>query len=80
MPIGPDQSGIIVSPETSFIHQINPPDNLSKSKSNVPGAGKANASSKKQEGRTSKHNLALRNLRLLADFSSNQLEIYNTES
>ncbi|XP_068166825.1 zinc finger protein 280C isoform X2 [Antennarius striatus] len=59
MPIFSDHSGIVVGPR--YHQQIKLPDNMSKSKSN--GAGKANATqNKKQDGRTSKHNLALRNL------------------
>ncbi|XP_054467347.1 zinc finger protein 280C isoform X2 [Anoplopoma fimbria] len=62
----PDQSGFIVGTETQSVtqqtkHQVS----VSKSKSNVSAAGKAKAAqSKKQDGRTTKHNLALRNLRV----------------
>ncbi|XP_051234945.1 zinc finger protein 280C isoform X1 [Dicentrarchus labrax] len=65
LPTSPDRAGFIVSPETlSFSQQTKPPVSISKSKSNVSGAaGKAKTTqSKKQNGRTSKHNLALRNL------------------
>ncbi|XP_070760562.1 zinc finger protein 280C-like [Enoplosus armatus] len=65
LPISPDRSGFIVSPETlSFNQQTKPPVSVSKSKSNVSGAGKAKTTqSKKQDGRTTKHNVALKNLR-----------------
>lgn len=69
LPMSPDRSGFIVSPETlSFSPQTKPPV---KSKSNVSGAGKAKTTqSRKQDGRTTKHNLALRNLRLLTELFS----------
>nr|XP_046242206.1 zinc finger protein 280C isoform X2 [Scatophagus argus] len=62
----PDRSGIIVSPETlSSIEQTKPLVSVSKSKSNSSGAGKLKTTqTRKQDGRTSKHNLALRNLRV----------------
>ncbi|XP_068586882.1 zinc finger protein 280C isoform X2 [Cebidichthys violaceus] len=60
----PDQSGFIVGSE-SFNQQTKPPVGVSKSKSNSSGAGKAKTTqSKKQDGRTTKHNQALRNLRV----------------
>uniref|UniRef100_A0A8C3AY29 Zinc finger protein 280D n=1 Tax=Cyclopterus lumpus TaxID=8103 RepID=A0A8C3AY29_CYCLU len=61
-----DQSGFIVGPETqSFNQKTKPPVSVSKSKSNVSGAGKAKTTlSKKQDGRTNKHNLALKDLRV----------------
>ncbi|XP_044047771.1 zinc finger protein 280C isoform X2 [Siniperca chuatsi] len=65
LPISPDRSGFIVSPETqSFNQQTKPPVSVSKSKSNVSGVGKAKTQSKKQAVRTTKHNLALKNLRV----------------
>ncbi|XP_040899935.1 zinc finger protein 280C isoform X2 [Toxotes jaculatrix] len=65
VPISPDRSGFTVSPDTSFTQQTKTPVSVSKSKSNVSGAGKAKTTqSKKQDSRTSKHNLALRNLRV----------------
>lgn len=69
VPISPDRSSFTISPDTLRISQkTKPPVNVSKSKSNVSGAGKPKTTqSKKQEGRTTKHNLALRNLRLLTD-------------
>ncbi|XP_044204510.1 zinc finger protein 280C-like [Thunnus albacares] len=66
LPNSPDRSGFIVSPETiSFNQQTKPPVSVSKSKSNVSGAGKAKTpQNKKQVGRTSKHNLSLKNIRV----------------
>lgn len=66
-PISPDRSSLIVSPETlSFNQQTKPPVSISKSKSNVSAAGKTKTTqSKKQNSRTTKHNLSLKNLRLL---------------
>ncbi|XP_039987153.1 zinc finger protein 280C-like isoform X2 [Xiphias gladius] len=66
VPISPDRSSFTISPDTLRISQkTKPPVNVSKSKSNVSGAGKPKTTqSKKQEGRTTKHNLALRNLRV----------------
>ncbi|XP_029284489.1 zinc finger protein 280C isoform X2 [Cottoperca gobio] len=58
----PDRSGFIVTPE-SFNQQTKSPVSVSKSKSNVSGAAKAKTT-KKRDGRTNKHNLALRNLRV----------------
>ncbi|XP_071345335.1 zinc finger protein 280C isoform X2 [Trachinotus anak] len=62
--ISPERSGF--SPETqSLSQQTKPPVSLSKSKSNVSGAGKTKTTqNKKQDGRNNKHNLALRNLRV----------------
>ncbi|XP_026176047.1 zinc finger protein 280C isoform X2 [Mastacembelus armatus] len=66
MPISPDRSGFIVSPEKSSSNQqAKPPVSVSKAKSNVSGGGKTRITqSKKQDGRTAKHNLALKNLRV----------------
>ncbi|XP_049458400.1 zinc finger protein 280C isoform X1 [Epinephelus fuscoguttatus] len=65
LPTSPDRPSFTVTPE-SFNQQTKPPVSASKSKSNYSAAGKAKAtqSSKKQNCRTSKHNLALRNLRV----------------
>lgn len=67
LPISPDRSGFTVSPETlNFNQQTSPPVSVPKrpSVANVTGAGKVKTSlSKKQDGRHSKHNLALKNLR-----------------
>ncbi|XP_026234051.1 zinc finger protein 280C isoform X3 [Anabas testudineus] len=62
--MSPDRSGLIVSPETlSFSQQTKPPVSVSKSKSNICAAGKNKmAQNKKQNGRTTKHNLSLKNL------------------
>ncbi|XP_037308200.1 zinc finger protein 280C isoform X1 [Pungitius pungitius] len=62
----PDQSGIIVGTEAaSFNQQTKLPVSASRAKSNVSGAGKAKMTqSKKQTARTTKHNLALRNVRV----------------
>ncbi|KAM7424091.1 hypothetical protein PAMA_000443 [Pampus argenteus] len=61
----PDRQ-VVVSPETlSFNQQTKPPVTVSKAKSNVSGAGKAKTpQNKKQNSRTSKHNLSLRNIRV----------------
>ncbi|KAM7406155.1 hypothetical protein PAMP_000553 [Pampus punctatissimus] len=61
----PDRQ-VVVSPETlSFSQQTKPPVTVSKTKSNVSGAGKAKTpQNKKQNSRTSKHNLSLRNIRV----------------
>lgn len=69
LPSSPDRSGFVVSQETlSFSPQTKPPVGVSTSKSNVPAAGKAKATqSKKQGGRATKHNLVLKNLRLLTE-------------
>lgn len=66
LPTSPDRSGFIVTSETlSFNQQTKPLVGVSKSKSNVSGAGKAKTNqSKKQINRTTKHNLALRSLRV----------------
>lgn len=60
----PDPAGFIVSPEKiTFNQQTKYTVSVSKSKSNISGAGKAKTTqSKKQDGRTSKHNLSLRSL------------------
>uniref|UniRef100_A0A3P8T0J4 Zinc finger protein 280D n=1 Tax=Amphiprion percula TaxID=161767 RepID=A0A3P8T0J4_AMPPE len=60
LPASPDRSGFIVPPEMANFNDFKskPPVSVSKSKSTVYGAGKAKTTqSKKQEGRTSKHNL-----------------------
>ncbi|XP_051793026.1 zinc finger protein 280C isoform X5 [Acanthochromis polyacanthus] len=65
LPASPDRSGFIVTPETANFNDFKskPLVGVSKSKSTVSGVGKAKTTqSKKQEGRTSKHNLSLRNL------------------
>ncbi|XP_068431989.1 zinc finger protein 280C-like isoform X2 [Clinocottus analis] len=61
----PDQSGFIVGSKTpSFNKRTKPPVGVSKVKSIVSVAGKAKIiQTKKQDGRTTKHNLALKNLR-----------------
>ncbi|XP_053172781.1 zinc finger protein 280C [Scomber japonicus] len=61
-----DRSGFIINPETlSFNQQTKSSVSVSKSKSNVSAAGKAKAAqNKKQVGRTSKHNLSLKNIRV----------------
>ncbi|XP_071381294.1 zinc finger protein 280C [Centroberyx affinis] len=66
LPNSPERSGFNVSPEApSFKPQTKAPVSISKSKSNISGAGKAKPPQiKKQERRTSKHNVALRNLRV----------------
>ncbi|XP_050934319.1 zinc finger protein 280D [Lates calcarifer] len=66
LPTSPDRSGFTVTPETlSFSQQTRSPVCVSKAKLNISGAGKAKMNqSKKQDGRTTKHNLALRNLRV----------------
>lgn len=66
-PISSDRSGLIVSPETlTFNQQTKSPASVSKSKSNVSAAGKTKTTqSKKQNSRTTKHNLSLKNLRLV---------------
>lgn len=68
LPSSPDRSGIIVNPE-SVNQQTKPPVSVSKSKSYVSGASKARTTqtSKKQDGHSSKHNLALTTLRLFTD-------------
>ncbi|XP_074474431.1 zinc finger protein 280C isoform X1 [Sebastes fasciatus] len=59
----PDRAGFVVSAE-SFNQQTKPSASASKSKSYVFGAGKNKMTQRQtQDGRTSKHNLALRNLR-----------------
>ncbi|XP_070684146.1 zinc finger protein 280C isoform X2 [Pempheris klunzingeri] len=65
-PTSSDRSGFIVGSDTlTFSQQIKPPVSVSKSKSNASGAGKAKATqNKKQDGRTTKHNVALKNLRV----------------
>lgn len=76
-PVSPDRSGLIVSPETlTFNQQTKPPASVSKSKSNVPAAGKTKMTqNKKQNNRTTKHNLSLKNLRLLMKLCSYRLII-----
>ncbi|XP_041789840.1 zinc finger protein 280C-like isoform X2 [Chelmon rostratus] len=66
LPASPDRPGFIVSPETlSFSQQTKPPISVTKSKSNISVAGKAKTTpSRKQDGRNTKHNLVLRNLRV----------------
>ncbi|XP_076583785.1 zinc finger protein 280C isoform X2 [Chaetodon auriga] len=66
LPVSPERSGFIVSSETqSFSQQTKPPISVSKSKSNISVAGKNKTTpSRKQDGRNTKHNLVLRNLRV----------------
>lgn len=68
LPISPDRSGVTVSSETlNFNQKTSPPVSVPKrpSVTNVTGAGKVKTSlSKKQDGRNSKHNLFLKNLRV----------------
>lgn len=60
----PDRPGFVVSAE-SFNQQTKSSASASKSKSYVYGAGKNKMTqSRTQDGRTSKHNLSLRNLRV----------------
>ncbi|XP_047437354.1 zinc finger protein 280C isoform X2 [Mugil cephalus] len=65
LPVSPDVSGV-VSPETQGSnHQTKPSCIIAKSKSNVSGGGRGKertSQNKKPDGRTAKHNLALRNL------------------
>lgn len=73
LPVSPDRSGLVVSTETQGLnHLVKPPGVVAKSKSNVSAAGRGKeraSQNKKQDGRPAKHNLALRNLRLLIEFS-----------
>lgn len=68
LPTSPDRSGFTVSPDI-FSPQAKSPVSVSKSKANkVTGAGKVKTTqSKKQEGRTTKHNLSLTKLRYVRD-------------
>ncbi|XP_069549635.1 zinc finger protein 280C-like isoform X1 [Brachyistius frenatus] len=60
--VSPERSSFTGSPEApSLNHQTKVQPSVSKSKSNASGAGKAKAT-KKQDGRSSKHNLTLKNL------------------
>uniref|UniRef100_A0A665U659 C2H2-type domain-containing protein n=1 Tax=Echeneis naucrates TaxID=173247 RepID=A0A665U659_ECHNA len=62
--VSPERAGA-ASETLSSSHQNKSPASVSKSKTNMSGAGKAKTTqSKKQDSRTNKHNLALRNLRV----------------
>lgn len=67
----PDRFGIIVGTEAaSSNQQTKPTVGASRAKANISAAGKAKMTpSKKQTGRTTKHNLALKNVRLSTSFS-----------
>nr|XP_020481625.1 zinc finger protein 280D isoform X1 [Labrus bergylta] len=63
LPTSPDRPGLVGSQTQSVNQKTKPPVSVSSSRSTASAAGKAKTTqSKKQNSRTSKHNLMLRNL------------------